>query len=145
MQKFNVGAISDVVIMQADCAAILLKNHGETHVNTALYHISVIFRVMLMVVCRKHKIEYTNDDSTAFLFDKTYRLLPPEISDMAEDVCYWHNDLQYESTQAKTNDEAMQIGKAMQNYYNDTIVPYLTELKAEEAETSTGIKPLAII
>ena len=130
----------DLIQNQADVAAKIIKNQEEGSCNIALLHLAIVMKISLRLLCMKNDIVFLNSDSIEVLFDKTYNFLPVEILDMAKDICYWLDYLPYETKQAKTTDEGLEIGKQIQHFYNENVVPAVVELlKKLEAEASTAI------
>ena len=130
----------DNIMSHADCAKLLLDN-GENFTNMALYHLSVLVKIMLKILCKNHNLRYTNYVSIEDLFDKTYKFLPKNILDMANDICYWHGDLQYVYERLMTVNEGMSAAREVQDFYNGTILSYLEKLRGtKESSVSTLVK-----
>ena len=133
-----VDDISNLMLMHADCAAYILKE-SDTGPNIALYHLSVIVKVSAMVLCKKHKILFSDSDSIELLLNKTYHVLPADIAGMSKEFCYWHNYLPYVYVSIMTAAEARDVGRRIQTFYNSNVVVYLRELMSAEvshADTS---------
>jgi hypothetical protein len=133
---------------QLACAGKLLlglKANEEALCNFALYHLAVFIKDMLHFVCFRFSIKYTDDDSIETLFKKTSQHLPAYILDMEEDICYWYNHVQFEKENVKTVDEACQIGSKIEDYFNEYILVYATEMQTSMNKItlfSVNIKPL---
>jgi len=128
-----------VMRAQVNCAAKLLENlkEGEEPLcNIALYHLAVWAKYMLKIVCRRHSIIYTEDDSVDDMFNKTSGHLPAVILDISVDICYWHSSVQYEKANVKGKDEVYEAGRIIESFYNEHILPYLKEI-VNTAEKST--------
>ena len=130
--------ISNLALMHAGCASHILKE-SDTSPNIALYHLSVIVKVSAIVLCRKHNILFSDSDSIELLLNKTYHVLPSYIASISKEISFWYNDLPFEYVSIMTDDEALDVGRKIQTFYNSIVVVYLRELGSAEvsyADTS---------
>ena len=133
----------EIMFLHLECAADIIKEPKEPYMNIALYQASVSVKMMLMVVCRRYNIAYTSEASIAVLFDKTYKYLPATMIELSKDICFWNTDLQYEAISIVNSDKALELGRKIQDYYNDYVGDYITELRRElhdleASDTSTA-------
>ena len=93
----------------------------------------------------RHGIEYCNYDSLEALFAMTKQHLPAHILEMREDVFYWHHHVQYEAKNVKTRDEAHEIARTLERFFNEYVCPYAKKIKQSldsSKLTMAYLKPL---
>ena len=140
--KDFLAEVSDLAQMHSDVAAEIFKNKREDRGNIALYHLSVIVKISLRVLCLKHQIGSSDEDSLDTLFAKAYRYVPYDIAELEVSIRHWHKNLPYRAKSVLTSVEGNAYGRKIQRFYNDYVMPYLCEI--EEAEAARSTKNIAM-
>ena len=114
-----------------DGAKKALTEYAEPQINLAMHHFSVTLKYMLKIVCVKYNIAYSEYDNLALLFAKTRRflagdILASDILNMETEVLSWQY---YTNTSIKTADEANEVGKIFEYFFNNVIRKFLSETK----------------
>ena len=146
----TIREIFEAAKRQINCAAKLIKDLKEDEepcVNQALYHFSMFMKLNIRISCQRFKIKYSDSDSIEALFHNAEQNLPSYILNMVEDLFFWHNSVQYEKGNIKTVDEAYDVGRIVERYFNEHTRRYCREMKdgsQKSPNNKAWIKPLSV-
>jgi hypothetical protein len=135
---------------QVNCVSKLLKNlsdNEEALCNIALYHLAVWMKINLRIICMRFSITYTDDESIEALFGKTEEYLPAHIVKMSNKIYSWYNEVQYESINIISVDEACDFARIIEVFFNTSVLNYAVEIRDKMQDAKdlvVNIKPLKL-
>jgi hypothetical protein len=127
-----VDGFSELILMHADCAAKLIKDDYNKNFNIALYHIAVTMKNSLLFLYKSHSLQVSGYESIAELFMKTRATIPNEIADLSNEFCYWSDELTFVPENAMPRERALEIGRLVQKFYNDSVLPVMSTMLCED-------------